>query len=180
MRLLSEAYGWRVLTDDADFGELDADGVRIMLSREAMVPWGVTDGIILHHSVEDVAEAAGVAEKAGAELLDGPLRTDWERKQRTCGAPATSSSVFFVTSDSLKPQITVHTQPEGSALAELVWPLYREAFGGFPDMQSFQSELFDRHAAREGFRLVAASVTGEVVGSSWVTSVIGGSSGRIL
>ena len=48
-----------------------------MLSREAMVPWGVTDGIILHHSVEDVIEAARVAEKAGAQLLDGPLRTDW-------------------------------------------------------------------------------------------------------
>lgn len=76
-RLLSEAYGWRVLTDDANFGELDADGVRIMLSREAMVPWGATDGVILHHSVENVAEAAAVAERAGAELLDGPLRTDW-------------------------------------------------------------------------------------------------------
>ena len=39
-RLLSEAYGWRVLTDDANFGEVDAGGVRIMLSREAMVLWG--------------------------------------------------------------------------------------------------------------------------------------------
>lgn len=42
-RLLSEAYGWRVLTDDPDLGELDAGGVRIMLSRDAMVPWGRTD-----------------------------------------------------------------------------------------------------------------------------------------
>lgn len=72
-----------------------------------------------------------------------------------------------MTSDSLKPEITVHTQPEVSALAELVWPTYREAFGGFPNMQSFQSELLGRHAAREGFRLVTASVAGEVVGFSW-------------
>ena len=35
--LLSRAYGWHVLTDDPEFGELDAGGLRIMLSREAMV-----------------------------------------------------------------------------------------------------------------------------------------------
>ena len=33
--MLSEAYGWRVLTDDANFGEVDAGGVRIMLSSSA-------------------------------------------------------------------------------------------------------------------------------------------------
>jgi uncharacterized glyoxalase superfamily protein PhnB len=76
-RLLSRAYGWRVLTDDANFGELDADGVRIMVSREAMVPWGKADGVILHHYVDDVAAAVKNAVDAGAELLSGPLRTDW-------------------------------------------------------------------------------------------------------
>ncbi len=77
MRLLSEGYGWQVVTADPNFGELDAGGVRIMLSREAMVPWGNTDGVILHHSVKDVAEAVDTAVKAGAELLNGPVRTDW-------------------------------------------------------------------------------------------------------
>ena len=75
--LLSRAYGWRVLTDDPEFGELDAGGLRIMLSREAMVPWGSTDGVILHHYVDDIAAAVEKAVEAGAELLTGPLRTDW-------------------------------------------------------------------------------------------------------
>jgi hypothetical protein len=49
-----------------------------MLSRDAMVPWGRTDGVLLHHSVENVAEAADTAVKAGADLLNCPLRTDWD------------------------------------------------------------------------------------------------------
>lgn len=76
-RLLSRAYGWRVLTDEPEFGELDAGGLRIMLSREAMVPWGRTDGVVLHHYVDDVAAAVGQAVEAGAELIAGPLQTDW-------------------------------------------------------------------------------------------------------
>lgn len=76
-RLLSRAYGWRVLADGPNFGELDADGLRIMLSREAMVPWGTAGGVILHHYVDDVAAAVEGAVAAGAELLAGPLRTDW-------------------------------------------------------------------------------------------------------
>lgn len=75
--LLSRAYGWHVLTDTPEFGELDAGGLRIMLSREAMVPWGKTDGVILHHYVDDVAAAAQTATEAGAELVAGPLHTDW-------------------------------------------------------------------------------------------------------
>lgn len=76
-RLLSRAYGWRVLADEPEFGELDAGGLRIMLSREAMVPWGTTGGIILHHYVDDVAVAVATAVEAGAVLLAGPQRTDW-------------------------------------------------------------------------------------------------------
>lgn len=76
-RLLSQAYGWRITSDGADFGELDAGGLRVMLSRTAMVPWGSTDGIILHHYVDDVAAAVEAAVAAGADLLHGPVRTDW-------------------------------------------------------------------------------------------------------
>lgn len=76
-RLLSQAYGWRVHTEDVDFGELDAGGLRVMLSRTAMVPWGKADGFILHHYVDDVATAVRAAVEAGAELLHGPVLTDW-------------------------------------------------------------------------------------------------------
>jgi len=60
-RLLSRAYGWRVLSDEPEFGELDAGGLRVMLSREAMVPWGRTGGVILHHYVDDVTAAVAAA-----------------------------------------------------------------------------------------------------------------------
>ncbi|HZX07718.1 VOC family protein [Kribbella sp.] len=76
-QILSAAYGWRVLSDDPNFGELDAGGLRVMLSRDAMVPWGKLDGLILHHYVDDVQAAVNRAVAAGLELLAGPLRTDW-------------------------------------------------------------------------------------------------------
>ncbi|MGN6598126.1 MAG: hypothetical protein ACTHMW_02410, partial [Actinomycetes bacterium] len=52
-RLLHEAYGWEVLSDDPNFGELQSGELRVMLSREAMVPWGHTSGVILHDYVDD-------------------------------------------------------------------------------------------------------------------------------
>ena len=76
-RLLAEAYGWQVLSDGADFGELEAGGLRVMLSREAMVPWEALGGVILHEYVDDVPQAVERAVAAGAELLAGPLTTDW-------------------------------------------------------------------------------------------------------
>lgn len=75
--LLAQAYGWRVVTDETDFGELDAGGVRVMLSRDAMVPWGNLAGVMLHEFVDDVPATVATAVEAGAELLLGPLTTDW-------------------------------------------------------------------------------------------------------
>jgi hypothetical protein len=88
-----------VLTADPEFGELDAGGPRIMVSREAMVPRGRTDGVILHHYVDDVAAAVEQAVEAGAELLAGPLRTDLGN--RAClpeGTPVAWSSISAVMS----------------------------------------------------------------------------------
>jgi predicted enzyme related to lactoylglutathione lyase len=77
VKLLSNAYGWKVTSDDPGFGELMAGDLRIMLSVDAMVPWGSTDGVILHEYVDDVPAAVERAVAAGAELLLGPLTTDW-------------------------------------------------------------------------------------------------------
>lgn len=76
-RFLAEAYGWRVLSDDEHFGEPDAGGLRVMISRDAMVPWGALSGVIIHHYVDDVADAVARAVRAGAQLLLGPVTTDW-------------------------------------------------------------------------------------------------------
>jgi uncharacterized glyoxalase superfamily protein PhnB len=75
--LLSKAYGWTVTVDEPGFGELLAGDLRIMLSVDAMVPWGGTDGVILHEYVDDVPAAVERAVAAGAELVLGPLTTDW-------------------------------------------------------------------------------------------------------
>lgn len=76
-QMLSAAYGWRVVAADPYFGELDAGGLRVMLSRDALVPWGKLDGVILHHYVDDVDAAVSRAVTAGAQPIAGPLRTDW-------------------------------------------------------------------------------------------------------
>jgi uncharacterized glyoxalase superfamily protein PhnB len=75
--LLSKAYGWTVTVDEPGFGELLAGDLRIMLSVDAMVPWGGTDGVILHEYVDDVPAAVERAVAAGAELVLGPVTTDW-------------------------------------------------------------------------------------------------------
>ncbi|QNN51636.1 VOC family protein [Nocardioides mesophilus] len=75
--LLSAAYGWAVTADEPGFGELLAGDLRVMLSRDAMVDWGRTSGVILHDYVDDVATTVERAVAAGAELLMGPVRTDW-------------------------------------------------------------------------------------------------------
>jgi predicted enzyme related to lactoylglutathione lyase len=75
--LLSSAYGWEVTADGPDFGELMAGDLRVMLSKDAMVEWGATSGVILHDYVDDVGAAVEKAVAAGAELLLGPVTTDW-------------------------------------------------------------------------------------------------------
>ena len=74
---LSAAYGWKVTVDEPGFGELMAGDLRIMLSKHAMVDWGMTSGVILHDYVDDVAGSVERAVAAGAELLLGPTTTDW-------------------------------------------------------------------------------------------------------
>jgi len=75
--LLSAAYGWQVTADEPGFAELMAGELRIMLSKDAMVDWVRTSGVILHDYVDDVDKAVDRALAAGAELLMGPTTTDW-------------------------------------------------------------------------------------------------------
>lgn len=53
------------------------------------------------------------------------------------------------------------------ALADQVWPCYDTVFGDFDDYGAWRSDLFERHAGREGFRLAVAIDGGTVVGFSW-------------
>lgn len=72
-----EVIGLDVVVEDARFAELDGDGVKILLSPEAMVPTRPAAGVILHFQVEDVEVAAAGARDRGATILKDVFQTDW-------------------------------------------------------------------------------------------------------
>ena len=59
--------------------------------------------------------------------------------------------------------VVVEEAGEGLVHDEL-WPLYRDVFGDFDDVQEWREQVWDRHAARAGFRLALARVDGRLVG----------------
>lgn len=63
--------------------------------------------------------------------------------------------------------ITVATGTDAVPLAASIWPCYDEVFGDFADYATWRSELFERHASRDGYRLVTATNGGQVVGFAW-------------
>jgi hypothetical protein len=53
-------------------------------------------------------------------------------------------------------------------LAARVWACYDQVFGDFADLAIWRSELFERHAGREGYRLAAATIDDDqVIGFAW-------------
>jgi ribosomal protein S18 acetylase RimI-like enzyme len=52
-------------------------------------------------------------------------------------------------------------------LAEEVWPCYDTVFGDAADYETWRSDTFERHAARDGFRLAIARNAGRLGGFSW-------------
>jgi hypothetical protein len=46
-------------------------------------------------------------------------------------------------------------------------PCYRDVFGDFEDFTAWRSDMFDRHVARDGYRLAVAVDGHTVVGFSW-------------
>jgi len=57
--------------------------------------------------------------------------------------------------------------PEASGYGDLVWPCYEAAFGDFSDLETWRRDLFDRHAARDGYRLAVALDGDLVAGFAW-------------
>lgn len=55
----------------------------------------------------------------------------------------------------------------GAELADRVWPCYDEVFGDFGDFDTWRADMFARHAARSGYRLVVALQGVAVAGFSW-------------
>jgi ribosomal protein S18 acetylase RimI-like enzyme len=63
--------------------------------------------------------------------------------------------------------IQLHGPEEAVELAERVWPCYRNVFGDFEDFATWRSDMFDRHAARDGYRLAVGTDDDTVAGFSW-------------
>jgi ribosomal protein S18 acetylase RimI-like enzyme len=61
----------------------------------------------------------------------------------------------------------LHGQEAASGFADRVWPCYQAAFGDFGDFETWRRNLFDRHAARDGYRLAVAQDGGVVAGFAW-------------
>ena len=58
--------------------------------------------------------------------------------------------------------------PEAAlGLAGQVWPCYQEAFGDFDDFETWQADMFARHARRDGYRLVVGWDGPAVAGFAW-------------
>lgn len=69
----------------------------------------------------------------------------------------------------LSPASSIETRhgQEALPLASAVWRCYSAVFGDVHDEATWRADIFERHAARDGFRLVTASDAGEVIGFAW-------------
>jgi ribosomal protein S18 acetylase RimI-like enzyme len=63
--------------------------------------------------------------------------------------------------------IRLHNPETATGLAPQIWPCYRDVFGDFDDVETWRSDLFDRHTGREGYRLAVAMDAATVAGFSW-------------
>ncbi|MBO9625810.1 MAG: GNAT family N-acetyltransferase [Microbacterium sp.] len=63
--------------------------------------------------------------------------------------------------------IEVRRGPQPRDEGRRVWECYREVFSDAEDFDGWLAGMFDRHARREGHRLVVASVDDEIIGFAW-------------
>jgi ribosomal protein S18 acetylase RimI-like enzyme len=55
----------------------------------------------------------------------------------------------------------------GEGLVHELWPLYRSVFGDFDHVDAWRAQVWDRHAARAGFRLALARDGGALLGFAY-------------
>ena len=63
-------------------------------------------------------------------------------------------------------RLDLSTGPRPEDAGEL-WPVYDAVFGDHPDQATWRETVWDRHTARDGFRLVRAYVAEELVGFAY-------------
>jgi len=71
-------------------------------------------------------------------------------------------------SDPPGPQtIRLYVGSDATRLAAKIWPCYDTVFADFADCDTWRSDLFERHARRDGYRAAVATEDDEVVGFNW-------------
>ncbi|WP_350277730.1 VOC family protein [Kribbella sp. HUAS MG21] len=86
-RFLSGAFGWELGDVFDNFAELDTGKLKLWLSGNAAVETGAVDGLTLHHIVDDVDAVVEVAKSHGAELVFGPVDTDYGMRSAVFKGP---------------------------------------------------------------------------------------------
>jgi ribosomal protein S18 acetylase RimI-like enzyme len=71
--------------------------------------------------------------------------------------------------------LEIHLHADAPHLAPEIWPTYQEVFGDFDTYDHWRTDLYDRHASRDGYRLVTAADDSAVDGSAVVGSGVVGS-----
>jgi hypothetical protein len=64
-------------------------------------------------------------------------------------------------------QIQLAGSQAAAGVADRIWPCYEAVFGDFGDAETWRRDMFERHAARAGYRLAVATDGGMVVGFAW-------------
>jgi ribosomal protein S18 acetylase RimI-like enzyme len=63
--------------------------------------------------------------------------------------------------------VRLYGPQDAGELASRIWPCYQAVFGDFASHETWRQDLFDRHAARAGYRLAVGSDDGAVAGFAW-------------
>jgi ribosomal protein S18 acetylase RimI-like enzyme len=61
----------------------------------------------------------------------------------------------------------LHGPRTAAGQADRIWPCYETVFGDFSDLDTWRHGLFDRHAARAGYRLAVAMDSSITAGFAW-------------
>ena len=65
------------------------------------------------------------------------------------------------------PEVQLYGPEQAPALGERIWPIYRDVFADFEDIATWRDDMFDRHAARAGYRLAVAADGDTIAGFGW-------------
>jgi ribosomal protein S18 acetylase RimI-like enzyme len=64
-------------------------------------------------------------------------------------------------------EVTLVGEAADALVRDELWPLYRRVFGDFDDLATWRDRVWDRHSARDGFRLALARDGGALVGFAY-------------